>query len=136
MNADSFDKSELFGGAAKPQSSIWSAWDDGYTGINIIIVKLVSGINPGLINEDGLEAMAYLKFFPHCTQCGRPVEIYEGLSVGEIYPFDIFLCRECRDFDDSAWSFARRQEASGAWSNKEAHAFLQRWQESRPRPEF
>jgi hypothetical protein len=70
------------------------------------------------------ELMPYLMFAPHCTFCGKPVEIYEGVPVGWIYPYETFLCTECEAIDDSNFHSMVRQMESGAWTEEQAEAFM------------
>jgi hypothetical protein len=86
--------------------------------VNPIIWKPVPGSSyPG-------ELMPYLMFAPHCESCGKPVEAYEGVPVGCIYPEQRFLCSECEDLDWGYFLYARHRLLSGEWSDEQFDAFL------------
>jgi hypothetical protein len=70
------------------------------------------------------ELMPYLMFAPHCEFCGKPVEVWEGVPVGWIYPYDRFLCTECKDMDDGHFLHMVHQMESGAWTEEQAEAFM------------
>jgi hypothetical protein len=70
------------------------------------------------------ELMPYLMFAPHCESCGKPVEAYEGVPVGLIYPLTWFLCTECRDLDHGYFLYMVHQLESGAWTEEQAEAFM------------
>src|SRR5437667_482483 len=88
--------------------------------VNPLVWKRVPGSS---FLGDGLELMPYLMFAPHCENCGRPVEIFEGVPVGCIYPFQSFLCTECEAIHRGNLLSMHRQLESGAWTEEQADAF-------------
>lgn len=77
-------------------------------------------------DAESLELMPYLLFAPHCENCGKPVEVYEGVPVGCIYPLVTFLCTECADMDRGYFLYMVHQMESGAWTEAQAEAFMMR----------
>jgi hypothetical protein len=86
----------------------------------------MSTVNPitWKCDPESQELMPYLMFAPHCEFCGKPVEIWEGVPVGCIYPYNTFLCTECKAIDDSNFHYMVRQMESGAWTEEQAEAFM------------
>jgi hypothetical protein len=89
-------------------------------------VLLMSTVNPIVWKRDAesLELMPYLMFAPHCENCGKPVEAFEGVPVGCIYPHQMFLCTECEDLDRGYFLYMVHQVESGAWTEEQAEVFM------------
>jgi len=85
----------------------------------------MSTVNPVVFKRDpeSLELMPYLMFVPHCETCGKPVETYEGVPVGWIYPYETFLCAFCEDMDRGHFLYMVHQIECGAWTEEQAEAF-------------
>jgi hypothetical protein len=86
----------------------------------------MSTVNPISWKRDSesQELMPRLMFAPHCEFCGKPVEVYEGVSVGSIYPYETFLCTECKAIDDGNFHYMVGQVESGSWTEEQAEAFM------------
>ena len=86
----------------------------------------MSTVNPLVWKRDAesLELMPYLMFAPHCEMCGKPVEVYEGVAVGWIYPYETFLCTECKDMERGYFLYMVCQVESGVWTVEQAEAFM------------
>jgi hypothetical protein len=95
-------------------------------------INLMSTVNPVVLKrvpgssffDDDSELMPYLMFAPHCESCGKPVEAYEGVPVGCIYPEQRFLCSECEGLDLGYFLYMVHQLESGAWTEEQAEAFV------------
>jgi hypothetical protein len=116
-------------------SSVWSSeeyrdpygeQDASYIAGSNNVLGHTSSMNPVRWEQTpGYEAIPYLIFAPHCENCGRPVEFFEGMPYWWIYALQRFLCAEYEDLDYGYFLSQYRKVQSGEWTEEQAEKWVQ-----------
>lgn len=99
--------------------------DPSYIAGSNNIVPHTSPVNPLIWKQHpNGESDPYLMFAPHCENCGKPVECYEGMPYWWIYALQRFLCAECEDLDYGYFLYWYRKVQSGEWTREQAEEWV------------
>ena len=112
---------------SEEQRDLYGEQDASYIAGSTNVLGHLSSVNPIIwkrISDSDDAMVPYLMFAPHCENCGKPVEFFEGVPYWWIYALQRFLCAECEDLDYGYFLYQYRKVQSGKWTKAQAEAFL------------